>query len=44
VLIIYLLCLYYRNFVWNGYDAVSEVANVSARHVVLRHQMVADKR
>jgi len=34
----------YRNYVRNGYDAGSEIANVSARHVALKRWTVTDKR
>ena len=33
----------YRNYVQNGYDAGSEIANVSARHAALKRWMVTDK-
>jgi len=36
--------LNYRNYVWNGYDAGSEIANISARHAMLKRWMVTDKR
>jgi len=36
--------LNYRNYVQNGYNASSEIANVSARHVALKHWTVIDKR
>jgi len=35
--------LYYRNYVWNSYDAGSEIVNVSARHVALKRWTVTDK-
>ena len=34
----------YRNYDRNGYDAGSEIANVSARHVALKRWTVTDKR
>ena len=36
--------LNYRNYVQNGYDAGSEIANVSAKHVALKRWTVTDKR
>jgi len=36
--------LNYRNYVRNGYDADSKIANVSARHVALKRWTVTDKR
>jgi len=36
--------LKYRNHVRNGYDAGSEIANVSARHAALKRWTVTDKR
>jgi len=36
--------LNYRNYVWNGYDAGSKIANVSARHAALKCWTVTNKR
>ena len=36
--------LNYRNYVRNGYDVGSEIANVSARHVALKRWTVTNKR
>jgi len=36
--------LNYRNYVRNGYDAGSKIANVSARHATLKRWTVTDKR